>query len=156
MNRAKRIAVEVLAPPTVAVAVLLVFECVMSRDAVFLKPESVLVSLAFSFVLAGIPSVVFAAVMELAFTKGVEVRSRRALFLAAGLGFLAGVVIARVIAGGFDNQRNAFFLFPLLGALTGFIVGWMLRAFPGKRPNQTPEPTPMSVTPPAAQEPRQP
>ena len=108
MNRTKRIAVEVLTPPIVAVVVLLVFESVMSRDAVFLTPKSVLFGLVFSFVLAGIPSAVFAVVMELAFAKGVEVRSRRALFLAVSVGLLAGVVIARVIAGGFDNQRGVF------------------------------------------------
>jgi hypothetical protein len=141
MNRAKRIVVGILAPPVVAVVVLLMFESVMSSDAVFITPKAILFTSALSFVFAGMPSVAFAAVMELAFAKGLEVRSWRASLLATGLGLLAGVVIARVIAGDFDNQRDVFSIFPLLGAVTGFIVGWILRAFPSQKPNKAPEPT---------------
>jgi len=72
----------------------------------------------------------------------------------------AGVRYAHEHYWGSSNVEIAYLLYPLSFILLA-VLHWQF-AFEGlpapqeKRPNQTPEPTAMSVTPPAAQEPRQP
>jgi hypothetical protein len=72
----------------------------------------------------------------------------------AMLGFVAGAG-ALVFVATTDDIGFVFGTLCVL-PLPLSIVGLALSLRPRKRPNQSPEPTAMSVTPPAAQEPRQP
>jgi hypothetical protein len=154
MKRPVRITVELLSPGFIAAFLYSAVSLAISRDTIF--ATVFLMFLMFAYVFSAIPSVVFTVLMEFAFARGLEERSWRAVSLASGLGTLCGVVIALIFAGGFDNRRGAFTVFPVLGLLTGGVVGLTVYMFAKKRPNQALLPTPMSVTDRAAHAPRQP
>jgi len=134
MKRSRRIAFELLGPAFIAVFLYLSLLFIVSRDLIVVK--GFFMFLVFGYVLSAIPSVVFTVLMEFAFARGLEGRSWRAVALASGLGALSGVAIALTFARGFDNGRGSFTLFPVLGFITGAIVGLMIFVFSKKGPNQ--------------------
>jgi hypothetical protein len=129
MKRPLRILVELFSLPFVAVIIFSLFSSIASRDAIFLSPKSFVFMLVLAYVLAGIPSIIFVAVLEIAFTIGLSAKSWRAVFLASFLGLLSGCAVALVVAGGLNNQRGAFTVFPTLGMVSGAIVGLIVRRF---------------------------
>lgn len=137
MRRPLRIALELLGPTFVATVLYSSVALVISRDLIFAK--GFLMFLAFAYVFSAIPSVIFTALMEFAFARGLEGRSWRAVALASGLGALSGVAIALTLAKGFDNQRGAFSIFPALGFTAGAIVGFAIYRFSKALPNKPPE-----------------
>jgi hypothetical protein len=112
------------------------------------------------FVLAGVTLLVVQAISMLRFRVLVAATSIYAIVVSLG-----GILVAVMLyAGRNDRGQNhseyALLFLPLwiiAGIPSPILVGvtaW--KRFAKKRPNQSPEPTVMSVTPPAAQEPRQP
>lgn len=125
MGRGARIALELLAPPVVASVL---FTVVMS--AVTLSPGGLAVLpvvLLFAYMFAGIPSALFTAAMEVAFWRGLDPGSSRAVRLAALLGLLAGLLIA-VPFSVTPKACESLALFPSLGAMTGALVGLLVRS----------------------------
>jgi len=134
MRRPLRIALELLGPAFVAAVLYSSVSLAISRDLIFAK--GFLMFLAFAYLFSAIPSVVFTVIMEFAFARGLEERSWRTVALTSGLGAVAGVVIALTFAKGFDNQRGAFSVFPLLGFTTGAVIGLAIYRFSKNRPNR--------------------
>ena len=145
MRRPLRIALELLGPTFVATVLYSSVALVISRDLIFAK--GFLMFLAFAYVFSAIPSVIFTALMEFAFARGLEERSWRAVALASGLGALSGMTIALTLAKGFDNQRGAFSIFPALGFTAGAIVGLAIYRFSKAQPNKRPDGTSAKAPP---------
>jgi hypothetical protein len=82
--------------------------------------------LVFGYLLAGVPSLVFAAIMELAFAKGLDPCSGRSVLLSTFLGAASGVPIDMLMAGKLTARPNALPLV-MLGLLTGLAVGLLIR-----------------------------
>ena len=151
MKRPRRIALELLGPAFIAVTLYLSVGFAVSRDLIVV--EGFFMFLVFAYVFSAIPSVAFTVLMEIAFARGLEERSWRAVALASGLGALSGVAIALTFAKGFDNQRGAFSVFPALGLITGALVGLAIFGLSKEKPNKAVQTTaltpPPSATPPA-------
>jgi hypothetical protein len=139
MSPRVRITAEILSPPLVAVFVYSLVVFTFTRDAVAIQAFPLM--LLFAYIFAGIPSIVFAIVMEIAFRRGLKVRSWRTVLLASGLGLVSGIVVALCWARGLDNRHSAFSLFPALGCFTGFAVGFIVRTLAPREPNQPLQPT---------------
>lgn len=131
MTRRTRILLELLGPAPVATLTAALIAAFASpralADPKFLG--GVLVVLGFAYVLAAIPSVLFALGMEFAFSRGLDPASWGAVLLAAGLGFLSGGGIGWTFRG--DGWLSA--LTPL-GAFAGAIVGLLVRYRSIRRP----------------------
>jgi hypothetical protein len=82
--------------------------------------------LVLGYLLAGLPSLAFAAIMELAFAKGLDPCSGRSVLLSTFLGAASGVPIDMLMAGKLTARPNALPLV-MLGLLTGLAVGLLIR-----------------------------
>jgi hypothetical protein len=81
-------------------------------------------------------------VLEVAFSRGLDPGSSRAVRLAALLGLLSGCAMALLFSGGLRHAGETFAIFPPVGLATGAIVGAVVRArsLPGTtRPPPPPE-----------------
>lgn len=128
MTRRRRIAIELLGPPLVATVLSALVALLREPGAIPTIPAweflgGVLALLAVAYLFAGIPSVLFTVVMEVAFAKGLDPASWRTVPLAAGLGLLSGMGMV-----GFDPSYGAFDGLAILGLATGAILGWVVRA----------------------------
>jgi hypothetical protein len=125
MRRPYRIAVEILAPPLVAwllgVAILEHGWPTGRFTAADLRALAGL--LGFAYVAAGLPSLVFALLMELAFARWFEPRSGLTLVLATGLGGLAGVAVSLIL-----REAGVLQFLVILGLAAGAVVGLILFA----------------------------
>ncbi len=124
MRRGHRIAVEVLGPPLLAATFLAVIAMLGLREVGTLKLFPLF--LVFGYLLAGLPSLAFAAIMELAFARGLDPCSPRSVLLSTALGAASGVPIDMLMAGKPTARPNALF-FVMLGLLTGFVMGLLIR-----------------------------
>ena len=120
MTRASRVTIELLAPPLLGATPFLLMALLTWM------PGMIPIVLLVAYVMAFVPSVVFTAALELAFWRGLDPRSGKAVLLAAGLGLLSGLAIGLV--GGFRGAADKAFLFGLIGLLVGtgtvLIVRW--------------------------------
>jgi hypothetical protein len=124
VTRRRRILVELLGPPLVATLLSALVAIARGRGEI---PDGffggALVVLAVAYVVAGIPSVLFTIVMEVAFAKGLDPSSWGTVPLAAGLGLLSGMGIV-----GFDPSYGAFEGLAIVGLSTGAILGLLVMA----------------------------
>lgn len=101
--------------------------------------EGFLFGVSYAYVIALVPSVAYAAVMEFAAWRGIAPGSRRAVWLSAGLGFIVGS-LPLVLPGSWDNWRIPV-LIPIVGFIVGLTVEWLLGQI-AERCCATPETTP--------------
>lgn len=125
MKRPARIALEVLGPPLLTGTILEIVALVSLREVGALKLFVLFV--AFAYFVAGIPSLLFAVLMELAFSRGLRPDGLRAVALAAVLGGASGLPIDMTLAGAVKVRPNALF-FMALGFVVGGLIGVLVRA----------------------------
>jgi len=166
MKRPLRIALEIIGPPLFG---LLPFYVMMTPDLIaniaygHVNPAEHFAIFGGAYMVAGIPSIIYAVVMETAFSRFFSPKSWRAVMLSTILGLFSGVLISGVAGAlriGHDTGHSVFVtLIPTmvpLGIFVGFLMGLLVKVLSETEPNQAPEPTPTTVTPPAGQEARQP
>lgn len=141
MKRRHRIAVEVLGPPLVAATILEIIAVVGLREVGALK--LIPLFLIFGYLLAGLPSLAFTLILEIAFAKGLDPRSGRAVLLSSVLGAASGVPIDMLMAGKLTVRPNAS-CFVALGIVTGCATGLFIRRW--SRPALPPGPGPQELT----------
>lgn len=129
MSRRARVALELLAPAAIASLLFAIGAAAAGLDAAPLRALPFL--LVFAYLFAAIPSLLFAVAMEVAFSRGLDPSSWRAVRLAALLGFLSGAAIA--LPFGARNALPSLALFSALGAAAGALVGLLVRAGSGAR-----------------------
>jgi hypothetical protein len=125
MRRPARITLEVLGPPLLAASILELAAVVAVREVAAL--ELFPLFLAFAYFVAGVPSLLFAAVLELAFSRGLRPDGPRAVALAAALGAASGLPIDMTLAGAVTVRPSAAF-FVAFGFLVGGMIGLLIRA----------------------------
>lgn len=120
MTRTSRVFVELLVPPLLGATPFLMMAILTGT--LGLIPIILLVA----YVMAGVPSVIFTAVLELAFWRGLDPRSWDAVLLGAGLGLASGLGIGLI--GGLRGAADKAFYFGVIGLLSGtgtaLIVRW--------------------------------
>ena len=125
MRRLLRVLIEVLCPPLLGTLGFLWIVSLSARDNGQLLHAFPYIILA-GYVGAGIPSMLFAVIMEIAFARGLPVRSWRTVLVAAGLGLFSGAAIGVVIsigpAGGFQVLGFTLPIGVVVGTLTGLIL----------------------------------
>jgi hypothetical protein len=139
MTRRHRLGVMVLAPPVIGGSMLLLWmPFFFSTQGRIPFLEVVPVAFLLAFVLAVPPSIVFAAIMEFAFAKGLDARRWPALLLATGFETMAGVGLGAFIARAFRASQTggirAFLV--VAGSTAGLAVALAIRA---GSPPSTPE-----------------
>ena len=90
-------------PELVASPLYLIFNIAFSQD--LDRAQLFPVWLLYSSVIAGVPTIIFTAILELAFAKGLKVESWWTLLLGSGLGFVSGVAISSFVVACFGAQR---------------------------------------------------
>jgi hypothetical protein len=135
-TRRKRIALEVLGPPALGAALFLV--CALGIAAVGpgaewptwpeLKqlPVWVLTVLLFAYFFAGLPSLIYAAIMELAFARGLTPGGGPAIVVSAVLGLASGVGMA-LFLGWPHGRWDAALLLGGVGFGVGLTIGLIVR-----------------------------
>lgn len=82
--------------------------------------------LAFAYLFAGLPSLLYAVIMEWRFARGLNPASRRAVAWSSALGLASGLVIGGVLSGG-RLLFGAYAMFGGLGVAVGFLLGWFIK-----------------------------
>jgi hypothetical protein len=134
MRKKMRMVFEIFAPPIIAVAGLLTWDGLSSLR----WPEwnVALVMLAYAYFFAGVPSVIYALMMEKAFAQGVPPGSWASVGRSTGLGLAAGAVIGAgmgFLMSGFTLEgmlgMTAIFgaIFMVIGLGVGLIMGLILK-----------------------------
>jgi hypothetical protein len=120
MTRSSRITVELFAPPLLGSTPFL-FMAIISGT-VGLIP----VILAFAYLVAILPSMIFTGVLELAFWWGLDPRSPKAVLLAGGLGVASGIAIGLMPRVPTAVEKAVFFglIGMVVGTSTALIVRW--------------------------------
>ena len=134
MKRPARITLEVLGPPLLGATILQIVAAAAVREVEALKLFPLFVG--FGYFVAGIPSVLFAAIMELAFCRGLRPDGVPAVVLAAVLGAASGLAIEMVLAGAVTVRSSAAF-FIAFGCVIGGMIGLLIRARSRRPPEGT-------------------
>ncbi len=79
--------------------------------------------------MSGIQAILYAAIMEWCFARGLDPRSWRSVALSTLLGFAAGAIIA--VGYGYERKETWYF-FNSLGVVVGFVLGWLIRRLSAK------------------------
>jgi hypothetical protein len=122
MSRCCRVLLEIFAPPFLGVAIwysLAVWS--FSFQNVFDVVKYFYAFVGFAYIIAGIPSLVYAAIMELAFSFGLSPRSWMAVLLSGLLGSVAGFSMI------FFEVNGNFFV--LDGLFVGLVIGAFIKRF---------------------------
>jgi len=127
MKRAQRVILEVFGPPALAATIFEIVALVGAREVAALKLFPMI--LIFGYLVAGLPSLAFAGIMEFAFARGLEPTSKSAVLLAATLGMTSGLPIDMAMAGAMTVRSSAAF-FMILGLLVGGAIGLAIQAWP--------------------------
>jgi hypothetical protein len=138
MTRATRVSIELFAPPLLGSSPFLLMAIITGTFA--LVPVVLLVA----YLVAIVPSLIFTGLMELAFWRGLDPRSPKAILLAGFLGLAAGVAMGLALGGPSATEHaRVFGLIGLfVGATTALIVWW--KSAPAV---VEPRPPPPSATP---------
>lgn len=137
-----RILLEVLGPPLIASLIFRVWRSLLHGGPLILSSDMPLVAdffvlLGFAYAFAGIQSLVFAAILETYFARGLRTRSWSTVVLSAALGFVSGAAIPLFFGSRgqvHDPWLSTEFIF--VGLLTGVIMGAILAGFaerPGRK-----------------------
>lgn len=90
------------------------------------------VVLLFAYIFAGLPSLLYAAIMEWRFARGLNPNSWRAVAWSSGLGLASGLAIIGVASTG-RAEFTAYAMFSELGLAVGFLLGWFIKWRSGTR-----------------------
>lgn len=145
-TRGKRIALELLGPPTLGAglwSLALIGEAVWKlfvpgppRVLMHLGEELLLVFL-YAYVFTGIQSIFYTAIMEDLFKSGLDPRSWRMVRLSSLLGFGSGAVLMIFSVNDLGGMGFIMLMMGGLGALVGFLLGLLIRW--GSKPEVTTE-----------------
>lgn len=126
MKRSHRVALEILSPPLLAFGLAVLFFQLdgPGLDAGDLRELAPL--LGFAYLVAALPSLLFAATLELAFAGGLAPRSAFTVLLAGALGALGGAAVGLLLRIGADGALMRYLV--ILGAATGTLVGVVILA----------------------------
>lgn len=139
MNRIKRIALEVLAPPALGAALMSAWAIpAMLTESAARQSWGEMLSqgaaafvmvLLYAYAFAGVPSVVYAILMEWYFSRGLDPRGWPAVGFSTLLGCLSGAAILLVMTqGNFERWFWSSWFWCGLGAVVGFFNGALIRA----------------------------
>jgi hypothetical protein len=129
MKRPLRILFQILVPPILG---LLPVYVMMTPDLIseiaygHVKPGEHLAIILGAYLAAGIPSVVYTVVMEIAFSRFLSPASWRAVLLSTVLGLLAGLLIGAVLNSidhGRDGESHVILTMLPTGMVVGFVMG---------------------------------
>ncbi len=137
-TRGKRIALEVLGPPLLggAAATLWAWGMMVYRNPhnfetfgamaaqLSALPWLWLLYGVMAFPMSGIQTILYAAIMEWRFSRGLDPHSWRSVALSTVLGYASGAVIA--FGYGYERKETWYF-FNSLGLAVGFVLGWLIR-----------------------------
>jgi hypothetical protein len=124
MRRALRIAIELLVPSALGALLFPIAFCAYHGELpMFHELEATFV---FGYIYAGIPSIVYSVVMEIAISRGLSPNARRFHLLSSVLGGFSAVGIALVIGHG-TFRLELFLLFCPVGLIVGLVCGQLLR-----------------------------
>jgi hypothetical protein len=133
MNRAKRIALEILGPPLLGASIPILWTtlAILWRSLATGKsprfPPDLSTAAAFTFLFAfllgGLPSILHMALMEWRFSRGLDPASWRAAIISTASGTLWGILIAASY-GSFS--RDYPILLPM-GTAVGFLMGFLVK-----------------------------
>jgi hypothetical protein len=137
-TRGKRIALEVLGPPLLggAAATLWAWGMMVYRNLYTIEtfgamaaqlsalPSLWLLYGVFAFPMMGVQAILYAAIMEWCFSRGLDPRSWRSVALSTGLGFASSAVIG--FGYGYERKETWYF-FNGFGLAVGFVLGWLIR-----------------------------
>ena len=136
MTRGKRIALEILGPPALGAGLWdMTMAATMAWSAwVDGRPQAWSWQIAqvtgavflFAYVFAGLPSLLYAAIMEWGFARGLNPASWRAVLWSSGLGLTSGLAIIGVASAG-RAEFAAYALLGGLGLVVGFLLGWFIK-----------------------------
>ncbi|MBW8782763.1 MAG: hypothetical protein JF599_12880 [Verrucomicrobia bacterium] len=143
MNRSLRIVLEVFGPPFLG---LLPFYVMMMPDLVsdiaygHVNSGEHFAIICGAYMLAGIPSIIYAVVMEIAFSHILSPRSWQAVMLSAILGLVSGELIGLVmnsLDGRGDGEPHFIRTMLPLGLVVGFFMGILVKVLSKKEPNHS-------------------
>jgi len=131
MNRKTRIALELLGPPVIGAGGLTVWAAARLEwapdgpgRAVASLPVLFAFHVVFAFFCIGLQTLVYTAVMEWRFARGLDPRSWRAVGLSTFLGWASGAVLA---VGYGIGRQDTWYLFNGLGPAVGLLLGLIVR-----------------------------
>jgi hypothetical protein len=134
-TRRKRIALELLGPPLVGTALLAtmggiaaIYHSFATRTLPdlglpFLQAAATV--LIFSYLIAGVPSIIYTCTMEWRFSRGLPPDNWRMVRFSSLLGFLSGAAIVVSIAG--LGEESALLFYGSIGTGVGFLLGWLIK-----------------------------
>ncbi|MBI2496663.1 MAG: hypothetical protein HYV75_01610 [Opitutae bacterium] len=145
MTRGKRIALEILGPPALGAGLWYATITATTAWSVWVddRPQAwnwqiaqrMGVVLLFAYIFAGLPSLLYAAIMEWRFTRGLNPGSWRAVAWSSGLGLASGLMIIGVASTG-RAESTAYAMFGGLVLAVGFLLGWFIKRRSGTRERQ--------------------
>jgi hypothetical protein len=135
-TRRKRIALELLGPPLLAAGSLDIVGCIVDAWIGHLNFTAEnwfgqifgwgLVMLIYAYLFAGIPSIIYAAVMEWRFARGLDPKSWRTVGWSSVLGVLSGVEIGACLSR-FGGPPGFWVFYGGLGLAVGFVLGLLIK-----------------------------
>ena len=109
-----------------------------------------------AYLFFGVPSIFYTIAMEVGFASLLRPRSWWTVSFSVALGLILGIATGFYRAGAYDSLRESLEVH-IINCLIGFTcTGLIVTIVALRMPNQSPEPMPSSVAPPAGQEPRRP
>jgi hypothetical protein len=135
MTRIRRLALEIFGPPLLgwmlsyaAMAIMLLWRARgdLAIAAKEMHPVVLLYGLGVAFIIAGLPSLAYAAIMEIRFARGLSPRSRRAVLLSTSLGAFAGLAMSVVVRKQ-PVDAAAVGIMMGTGAIVGFAIASLIR-----------------------------
>ena len=142
LTRKKRIVLELFGPPALGAILLFLYALVTAAwnqnayetDENF-QPNRILATgaiyLGYAYFFAGIPSIIYTAIMEWRFTRTLEPDSWQAVQLSAFLGTGAGFVLG--LAVGEFRFQSVFWMMSSIGLTVGFLLGLLIKHWSTER-----------------------
>lgn len=140
MTRKQRIALEILGPPLLGGTLAAVYAwgffiyksiqqeqlLAVGPNLIGVIPGLILFYAAFAFPASGVQALLYAAIMEWCFSRGLDPRSWRSVALSTLLGFASGAVLA--VGYGFE-RKGTWYGFNGLGLAVGLTLGLLIWRF---------------------------
>ena len=121
-----RVLANLLLPPGVATLLLYIPAALLGP----LTPrwQEVAVVMLYAYGFAAVPSIAHALLMERCYRRGLLPSQGRAVIISSASGLLAGTLLAVIfLVGSSFSALSRLWPYPLLGAVTGAVVGLLIR-----------------------------
>ncbi len=147
MTRRKRIALELLGPPLLGAALVVLLQGGAALGEVVMKDGSwqsilpilsmVPIVVLFAYAMTMIQSILYTVVMEWRFARGLDPRSWNSVGLSSLLGFASGAAIC--MAYGFERSdlRFLWLFYAGIGLVVGILLGLLIKVLSPKEPTVT-------------------